>query len=555
MSLNTDDSGRIRTRQRAKRACETCKLRKRKCDGHEPCTYCLRYEYQCTFKPHPRRKPAASRSSARPSEEEDLPKVSDRADANQEHMEANSGTAFPHLLGMRLNPQGAPKVYGFSWNLGPRDEPLEPFTNLTDLISREEMEDLASHYLKKIHPVYAVLDPDTLRQKIVARWHDPATAASYDPILCGVAALGSLYSGHQEHLNEGALVQSAKEMLETTRISKTTLLHHATAWILRTIYLRSTNCPHASWMASCSTMHIIEAIGAHQDPELVSLVYSDTADVSVNDESQRRLFWVATVLNAWISYEYGRSRVILRGVSCKPPLPRTGDFTTDLISMYQISERLDPDQNNKLSDLEDALSRVERLTLSHDALILSQSNLALTIYRRLRVASSNISNDILTRIIRLGNDGLEAAVRLAEERCPWWHVANIPFQFLCILLAIDTRESLSYVGPALRSFRAITSHYSTPTLHTALETIESLVRLSQNKKERDLILLRDRMQQEDSGLTEQNSTASQAFNDASWLGATGDLTLPDNFDWDWNVFLDTQVPFFDEGEYGGQRYR
>jgi hypothetical protein len=470
-------------------------------------------------------------------------------------MEANSGTAFPHLLGMRLNPQGAPKVYGFSWNLGPRDEPTEPFTHITSLISKEEMEDLASHYLKKIHPVYAILDPDTLRQKIVARWHDPATAASFDSVLCGVAALGSLYSGHPEHLKEGALVQAAKEMLETTRISKAILLHHATAWILRTIYLRSTNCPHASWMASCSTMHIIEAIGAHQDPELVSLVYSDTADIGVNDESQRRLFWVATVLNSWISYEYGRSRVILRGVSCKPPLPRTGDFTTDLISLYQISERLDPDQNNKLSDLEEALGRVERLTLSHDALILSQSNLALTIYRRLRVASSNISNDIISRVIRLGNDGLDAAVRLAEDRCPWWHVANIPFQFLCILLAIDTRESLSHVGAALRSFRAITRHYSTTTLHTALETIESLVRLSQNKKERDLMVLKDSMQQEDPGVAEQSSSTSQTFNDASWLGATGDMPLPDNFDWDWNVFLDTQVPFFDEGECGGQRYR
>lgn len=164
-----------------------------------------------------------------------------------------------------------------------------------------------------------------------------------------------------------------------------------------------------------------------------------------------------------------------RGISCKLPLPRRGDFTTDLISLYQISEWLDPDRDNKAFVSEEALTRVEGLTLTHDALILSQSNLTLTIYRRLRILPVNISNDVLARVMRFENHGLNAAIRLAEDRCPWWHVANLPFQFICILLAIDTKESLSHIGPALCSFRAITRLYNTPTTHTALETIESLV--------------------------------------------------------------------------------
>lgn len=543
MSSHTDTSGRVRTRQRAKRACEMCKVRKRKCDGHEPCTCCIRYEYQCSFKPSAREKMTVSKSS-KLSCELDAQRLSDRAGANQAHMEANSGTAFPHLLGMKMNPQSAPKVHGFSWNLGPRDEPLEPSTNMTDLISREEMEALANHYLEKIHPVYGVVDSEDLRQRIEHRWHDLTVVASYDSILCGVAALGSLYSGHTQHPKESALVQCAKEQLETTKTSKTIILHHASAWILRTIYLRSTDCPHASWMASYSTMHIIEAIGDHQDPELASLVYSDTADISFNEETRRRLFWVATVLNSWISYEYGRSRVTPRGVSCKLPLPRKDDFTTDLINLYQISEGLDPDRDNKASAFEEALTRVEGLTLSHDALILSQSNLALTIYRRLRILSVNISNDVLARVMRFGNQGLEAATRLAEDRCPWWHVVNLPFQFICILLTIDTRESLSHIGPALCSFRAITRHYNTPTIHTALETIESLVCLFQTKKERDSIIPRDSLQQRDEGPTEPSSTTPQALDVTSWLGATENLSLPDNFDWDWNEFPETQIPGF-----------
>ena len=164
-------------------------------------------------------------------DEPEAQRLSDRAGANQAHMEANSGTAFPHLLGMKMNPQSAPKVHGFSWNLGPRDEPLEPSTNMTDLISREEMEALANHYLKKIHPVYGVVDSVDLRHRIEHRWHDPTAVAFYDSILCGVAALGSLYSGHNQHPKESALIQCAKEQLETTKTSKAILLHHASAWI------------------------------------------------------------------------------------------------------------------------------------------------------------------------------------------------------------------------------------------------------------------------------------------------------------------------------------
>ncbi|CAG8887139.1 unnamed protein product [Penicillium egyptiacum] len=93
--------------------------------------------------------------------------------------------------------------------------------------------------------------------------------------------------------------------------------------------------------------------------------------------------------------------------------------------------------------------------------------------------------------MRLGNHGLDAAMRLAEGHCPWWHVANLPFQFICVLLAIDTRESLSHIGPALRSFRSVTRLYNTPSIHTALETIESLVCHFQTKKQRDSVILRD----------------------------------------------------------------
>ncbi|OJJ69434.1 hypothetical protein ASPBRDRAFT_198106 [Aspergillus brasiliensis CBS 101740] len=541
-------------RRRTKKACETCKQRKRKCDGHEPCSFCLKYEYDCSYESQPRKKPSRP-SIAKPPpkscEKSSSPGLAARADVNQQQMEANSGTAFPHFLGKSLNPQNPPKVHGFSWNLGLRHEPTQQFANITSLVSKDEMSALVSHYLERIHPIYAVLDLDMLEKKVSLRWDDYITFDSYDSVLCGVAALGSLYSGDQGHRNEEALVHCAKEILEATCTMNKPLIHHATAWVLRTLYLRSTSCPHTSWMASCSAMHIIEAAGAHQDPGMISLVYSDTADVGVDEESQRRLFWVATVLNTWISYEYGRSRVILRGISCKSPVPRAGDLTAELISLFQISERLDPDQKNRPSDLEDVLYHVQGLTLTHDALVLSQANLALTIYRRLRVAASSISNDVINCIIRMGSEGTAAAVRMSEKRCPWWHVANVPFQFLCILLAIDSKESLSLVSHAMRSFKTIGSHFSTSTVHNAIETVDSLIKLLQRKKEREINLLKDSIQDQDSALLERNLSSTHEYG-SPWLGGLFDGVNPENTDWDWNAFFDVEIPLLDDRGHGGQ---
>lgn len=466
-------------------------------------------------------------------------------------MEANSGTAFPHFLGKSLNPQNPPKVHGFSWNLGLRHEPIQHFANITSLVSKDEMSVLVGHYLERIHPVYAVLNLDILEKKVALRWDDSITFDNYDPVLYGVAALGSLYSGDKGHRNEEALVHCAKEILEASCTMNKPLIHHATAWVLRTLYLRSTSGPHTSWMASCSAMHIIEAAGAHQDPGMVSLVYSDTADVGIDKESQRRLFWVATVLNTWISYEYGRSRVILRGISCKPPVPRAGDLTAELVSLFQISEQLDPDQKNRISDLEDVLYHVGGLTLTHDALVLSQANLAFTIYRRLRVAASSISNDVINCIIRLGSEGTAAAVRMSEKRSPWWHVANVPFQFLCILLAIDSKESLSHVSHAMRSFKTVGVHFSTPTVQVAIETVDSLIKLLQRKKEREITLLKDSTQDQDLGLFERNISSTEEYR-SPWQGGFIDENITENIDWDWNAFFDAEISLFDDRGHGGQ---
>jgi hypothetical protein len=42
---------------------------------------------------------------------------------------------------------------------------------------------------------------------------------------------------------------------------------------LRTFYLRLTGRPHGAWMASCISMHLVEASGLHKEMQTIAVVY------------------------------------------------------------------------------------------------------------------------------------------------------------------------------------------------------------------------------------------------------------------------------------------
>lgn len=45
-TANGDMTAQGQKRQRAKQACEPCRLRKRRCDGNMPCNMCTQFEYK-----------------------------------------------------------------------------------------------------------------------------------------------------------------------------------------------------------------------------------------------------------------------------------------------------------------------------------------------------------------------------------------------------------------------------------------------------------------------------------------------------------------------------
>jgi hypothetical protein len=74
---------------------------------------------------------------------------------------------------------------------------------------------------------------------------------------------------------------------------------------------------------------------------------------------------------------------------------------------------------------------------------------------------------------------------MVAQACPWHQVANVPFQVVCSLLAIDNRPALALLGDAMRTLREVTAAYDTASMREAYSTAYLLVALHHRRKEDD----------------------------------------------------------------------
>lgn len=76
---------------------------------------------------------------------------------------------------------------------------------------------------------------------------------------------------------------------------------------------------------------------------------------------------------------------------------------------------------------------------------------------------------------------------LVQASSPWWHILNIPFQIVCILLVIDHPHALLMLPDALHTLRSVADHYATGT---AKEAYGIAVFLVNQQRERRLQAVR-----------------------------------------------------------------
>ncbi|KAI1339533.1 hypothetical protein F5Y15DRAFT_75770 [Xylariaceae sp. FL0016] len=524
----------MQQRKRAKVACGTCRELKRKCDGAEPCGTCVRFEYSCSYAEtstrrrraalaahHPPTLPPSSGPSpstlAVPAEEK--PSLPTCQTHHLLSLEANSGAAFVRKLALGIDPSNAPRMHLFGWNafLGARHiDASHTCRSITDIVSRADMAALTDTYFDQVDPVYGFIDRRAFEQHVRNRWVAPGGEHPYDAVLCGVAALGFLFSRVHSSTEEREVADVARSILQRT-MNDVPCVTAITGWILRVAYLRMTGTPHAAWMASSMLMHMVEAAGLHCEPTSESVLHALREDV--DPETRRQLFGVAHHLNIWMSFDLGRSRVLLHNVTTTLPSPRPGNYTNELLELLPYSALLDPSNEVTGTDLEQALVEVVHRTHSVPPSIMAQTNLMLCICRRLKQTQWSPSKETLDRVLYLIGKAVSSAETMVDNGTPWHHMANVPFQAVCMLLVIDNPQSIAELSSAMRCLSRISATYNMEATQEALKTASLLITLHQRRKQRQASHLNEMLKLYPvAGFADADGAShSQQTEDATWL--------------------------------------
>ena len=435
-------------------------------------------------------------------------------------LEANSGAAFVRKLGLKIDPIKAPKLNLFGWNIGARQLSFQfnaasalPIIEITSL---EHMKSLAQIYFDKVDPCYGFIDQRQFFERLGTRWKSPVIPNIYDSVLGGVTAIGCLFSQRNATITELHLFRSARSSLDNHHLSGPPSTDLLTGWTLQSIYLRMTDSPHSTWIASSTLMHLIEASGFY--PELPSdLLPSAQCDPDL----KRRLVGLAHHLNAWTSFDLGLSRVSFqKNDSPLLPSPKAGDTTGEVLSLLPVSVSLDPGTSKDETDLTSTLFKILNGAHTQAPSVLAQCNLVLCILRRIHSQKLDISSGLAEQVLALLKKGLGCARSMVMDCSPWHHVANVPFHIICVLLVMDTRSSLAMLSDAMQTLSLVASTYDTETMRKAYSAACLLVLLHQQRREDDVAKFGEalnihRQEGQVSSPPQLNSSAE----DHSWLGA------------------------------------
>ncbi|KAK4864500.1 hypothetical protein LT330_009763 [Penicillium expansum] len=514
-------------RKRARIACEPCRERKRKCDGAEPCSTCCQWGYDCHYERQPRQKHHAPQQ---PPDEIAPPRSSQQINSVDTHgvdrrLWANSGAAFVRRMGLNIDPAKAPKLSLFGWNIGKRQlssesQAVYPVLSITDITSLEHMKTLAQIYFAKIAPSYGFIDSSQFFERLEARWQSPMVSGLYDSVLGGVAALGCLFSQRNMTITEMHLIGSAHSILDTHVLCAAPPVDLLTGWTLRVVYMRMTDLPHSTWIASSKLMHLVEAAGFHL--ESTDSVFPRSIGTDFDPNIRRRLFGIALHLNMWTSYDLGLSRVSFQKNDL-PLLPSAtdGDFTRELLGLIPLSTSLDPGKpKGDEIKLEETLSQILERVHNEPPSAMAQCNLVLCLLRRIHTEKLEISALLAEKALVLLKKGLGCSRTMVNTCSPWQHMANVPFHIICVLLVMDTRQSLAMLPEAMQTLKLVASTYDTNTMREAWSAALLLVMLHQQRRKDDLTIFNDIMNMEEQespvGPSQQEFPSAEEY---SWLGA------------------------------------
>lgn len=450
---------------------------------------------------------------------------------------ANSAIAFPRILGMDMESEAIPRLHSFAWNLGIRSEEQDPLVDVRALVPWPEMQRYSTVYFAIVKPELGLLDEAEFNEKAATRFTNTQGYHEMDPILLLVTALGSFFSPNP-HPREAELVRATKQLLTERRWSVNPSPNTTAAWILMTIYMRCVGRPHGSWLSSSIAMHQAEASGLHKEMQTIAVVYpAVTAADHKLVKTRRKLFWIARALNIILSFEYGRSRINFDVITTKKFTSDNGSHAHQFVELAELlpSDFVDREREpDPPAALGNALTNIEEMQTDSAFMTLLKADLAFAIYRRLWLMSLTDAKDRAETVLSLGRTALKASSALLESKIPWWNVLHVPFQFICVSLAVSTPKSYAQVGEAMALLKRIADKYPTHMVHEAYNQANAMVRMSRLRKEKELDALR--------ALPE-----GPPFEDHPSISSTSGMTEAPNVDWnmdfpfEWDMFLNPNL--------------
>ncbi|KAL4926700.1 putative C6 transcription factor [Aspergillus undulatus] len=571
----------IAKRKRARKACIPCHQRKRKCDTLYPCCMCATYGYNCRYAddntdtmggsvPIP---PPAKRASRDGGSHLTSRAPTERSPSSRSHMErgrrdgdgsstksstvvgargaspgifdeqkfrysgASAAMAFPHVLGVALGSDSPPRMRSFAYNFGIRpEEASNAHCFLGNVISEEDLGFYSGAFFSVLGPIGDVMDPRIYAQRCRDYYHVHSSgnnAVAFAAVAAGVAALGSFLSPTR-HPRESDLVQYAKAILDDPASMRWHGIDHIVAWGMRVFYLRATTRPSNAWIASCTQMHLCEAIGLHREENIVKIASLTGVAVAGHDADRlRRIFWISWAGHNMLSYEYDRSPVVFRNVTCQSIVSMPGSVADQFVQLIQIIPSPDSPFQLELQpatpseELFHRLKVLDKVRLIHPFLVVTKADIAFCFYRRLYQLKIRVPDDIINLVIGSGNAAVEAAQEQASQGRFFWNVIGSVFQYTCILLAIDTPAASAHIDAAFKGLESLVRAADTGLTREALSMARHLLSLSMAKKRKDLARL-------------EAVEAGYELFQGSLVSDQGDTAVTDvdwEVDWDWDQFF------------------
>lgn len=505
-------SGSIR--RRAKRACEPCRRRKRKCDGANPCRSCQEYEYTCVY--NDEQAPLQSGTIPVPSSGHVVASTTETtglAAANEHEKfyepnkrrfyDAASAISFPRALALSLKVGVPPRIHSFAYNVGVTPEHfLQPSEGqLSRLISFGEARAFSTTYSETVNKLFAVVDFDVFEHQLAGLWQpESSVSLEFEALACFIILLGSLFSWPARSDNHQALADLGQQLLDEGSFRDApSLLHYENlqAWILRTIYVRCTTRPNITWISSSITVHLAESLGLHREMDSLEKLGLNVVALSEGQVDQRRrLFWTAWALNRMISFEIGRSPTFVTSTNILMPQALGGTSTHAIISAYKAvyhdEGHITTEEPGKCLL---TIAKVKESDEYQDSFIaMVNADIACGLYRVIHKSNPHISQSVGEHLAILVKRGLSAVRQLTEQSQPWWLLTSMPFQFICVAVAVGKPYILSLIPEAMEVLDNVNQHFGTLMTEEASETARLLLQTAVQSRELEVAAINRALQ-------------------------------------------------------------